>query len=767
MRSSSQRLIISLALVAELLSCSRDPNTRKQKYFQSGQRYFEKSKYQEAAVEFINAVKIDPNYAEAHYQLAETYLKLQKPDVAFQELARTLELQPQNYPARIELTNLLIVSHDLQQGQEQTNLLLKAWPNDAGVHSIYSSLLASQDNVPGAIEEMRKSIALDPGRWQSYLSLGLLQIRNHQPDGAEESFKKVIVLNPSATQPRLLLGNYYQSLKRYIEAENQFQKAVDMDRKNPEPRAALVRLYLAENKKSEAEDIARRAKQDFPSDSAGYRMLGDFYFTTGDLDRAVAEYASVTQEHPEDRQVKKDYIQLLLQQGRLTEADKLDTEILKVDPNDNDALIYRSQIQISSGRVNDATTALESVIKNDPSNSEAHYVLGVGFDKLGDLGSAEREWREALRLRPDMLDAVRALAGSAMRRGDMDALDQTSTQLISLQPASPEGYALRALSNINRKRFSGAEADIRKAIEISPQSAFGYVQLGNLKFAENQFENAVKAYQQALNLNQNSKDALRGLMNAYVAQKRVDQAIAAANAQIAKSPNNSGFFALLGTALFQNHRDLEGAEAAFKKSTELNKNDFDAWSNLSEVQAAQGNIEQAIATCQQSLKDNPRQASLHIMLGELYESKQDWNNAKASYQKALEIRPDDPHASNNLAYAILQTGGNADLALSLAQTAHRAAPDSPIVVDTLGWAYYQKGAYKYAIELFNQALTLGQKNGAPDNPRIHYHLGLAYKKTDQPGLAREELKRALKINPNSADAAEAKKEIAQLKSVAE
>ena len=71
-----------------------------------------------------------------------------------------------------------------------------------------------------------------------------------------------------------------------------------------------------------------------------------------------------------------------------------------------------------------------------------------------------------------------------------------------------------------------------------------------MKFAQKQYGEAEKAYQQALDLNANSKDALRGLMNTYIAQKQIDRAIAAGNAQIAKSPNNSGFYDLLGTHAF-------------------------------------------------------------------------------------------------------------------------------------------------------------------------------------------------------------------------
>jgi tetratricopeptide (TPR) repeat protein len=763
--SCSRHIILTLTLIATLLSaCSRDPDVRKQKYFQSGQRYFEEGKYREAMIEFVNALKIDPSYAEAHLQLAESYLHLQQGNRAYEEFVRTVELQPGNYRARIEMANLLIVSRNFQQAREQTDLLLQKRPNDPAVHSIVSSLLAAQENIPGAIGEMQQTIALDPSRWESYLSLALLQLRNNQSDAAEASFKKVIELNPKAMQAQLLLGNYYQSRSRFSEAEQQFHHAMDLDPNSPEPRAALARLYLAEGKKADAEEILKQAKDDFPSNPAGYRLLGEFYFIGGDLDKATAEYGALYQEHPKDMEVRKNYIQLLIQTNRFTEARRLDDEILKTDPNDDDALVYQSQMKISDGDVNDAAQRLQTVIKNAPKNSEAHYVLGVAFEKLGYLERAESEWREALRLRPNLLDAQRALANAAMRQGDMATLEEAATQIINLQPASPDGYALRALSNVNREHYAEAEQDIRKAIDVAPQSAFGYVQMGNLRFTQKQYSDAAKAYQEALDRNSNSTDALRGLMNTYVMEKQLDRAIAAANAQIAKSPANSSFYDLLGTTLFYSKKDLSGAEAALEKSAALDNHNSDALFKLCQVRAANGQIDRAIDTAQQSLKDNPREPNLYVLMGKLYESKSDWKKAEDAYQNALAVNSQDPLASNNLAHLMLQTGGNLDVALSLAQTARRGLPNSPGVADTLGWIYYQKSAYQSALSLLREALKLQEKNKMPDSPDIHYHLGMAYEKTEQPALARQHLEHVLKINPNYRYAAEIKKQLMSLKS---
>ena len=77
--SSILRLALTVVLIATVsVGCSRDPNVRKQKYYESGQRYFDKGQYREAAIQYKNAIQIDSTYGNAHYQLALALLKLQQ-----------------------------------------------------------------------------------------------------------------------------------------------------------------------------------------------------------------------------------------------------------------------------------------------------------------------------------------------------------------------------------------------------------------------------------------------------------------------------------------------------------------------------------------------------------------------------------------------------------------------------------------------------------------------------------------------------------------
>jgi Tfp pilus assembly protein PilF len=61
---------------------------RKHKYLESGERYSAQGKDREAAIQFSNALKIDKNFAEAHYDLAQAYLHMGALSAAYGELLR-------------------------------------------------------------------------------------------------------------------------------------------------------------------------------------------------------------------------------------------------------------------------------------------------------------------------------------------------------------------------------------------------------------------------------------------------------------------------------------------------------------------------------------------------------------------------------------------------------------------------------------------------------------------------------------------------------
>src|SRR5262245_32569843 len=97
-----------LALSLFVAGCFRDPNVRKQKFVTQGDAYFKDGKYPEAQISYARALQIDPRFTDALYKSAQCSMRLGNWSIAFQELSRTVALDPQNYPAQLDLGKIYL-----------------------------------------------------------------------------------------------------------------------------------------------------------------------------------------------------------------------------------------------------------------------------------------------------------------------------------------------------------------------------------------------------------------------------------------------------------------------------------------------------------------------------------------------------------------------------------------------------------------------------------------------------------------------------------
>ena len=265
-------------------------------------------------------------------------------------------------------------------------------------------------------------------------------------------------------------------------------------------RATLARFYLSEGRKDLAEQSLQNAKNapGLKNNPAGYRLLGDFYLSQGQLDKASTEFASLYAAHPKDLLVATAYAGILILQNRIDDAAKIDDAILKSSPADYEAQVLHGEILTRQGKANDAIPVLEAAVKSAPDNAIGHYYLGLAYAAASNFGQAQYHWLEAERLRPGMPEPERAIAAYAAQSGNVDLLVDSSEQLIKIEPHSPEGYLYHATAIYSKGDKAGAEQDLKKAMEIAPQNPIVYERMGNLRAAEKQFTEAAKLYNQAL-----------------------------------------------------------------------------------------------------------------------------------------------------------------------------------------------------------------------------------------------------------------------------
>lgn len=99
-------------LIASVLAFSgcTNPEKAKAEHLSRGDAYLKEGKFQEASIEYRNAIQIDDNLAAAHWGLAQAYEGLQRAQEAFDELRRTTQLDPNNLDARAKLGTIYLAS---------------------------------------------------------------------------------------------------------------------------------------------------------------------------------------------------------------------------------------------------------------------------------------------------------------------------------------------------------------------------------------------------------------------------------------------------------------------------------------------------------------------------------------------------------------------------------------------------------------------------------------------------------------------------------
>lgn len=736
--------------------CFRNAEARKQKFIADGDRFVKQEKLPEALLTYGRALQIDPKSAQIHYKVAQCHLKMANWASAYQELQRTLELDPQNSDAQLNLGQLFLAGNKAADAKNLALTILKSKPDDLGAQLLLANSDAQLDNMQDALREAAYAIKLAPENADTYVNLAGIQQKASSFQEAEANLQKARKLAPDSLVAAMALGNLYAAEKQWDNAVNAFRTAITIAPKNPSPRASLAGVYMAQNKGDEAEQVLKEAKADLSTDPAGYRMLGDYYLNLGDSAKAEAEFASLSKEHPADFNVKKSYAQLLILSKKFDQASQVTDEILKRAPQDDAALVLRGQIQLQTGKTDDAMQTLQQAVKNNPANAFGHYQLGMAHLAKGSVSQAEGEWHAATQIRPDLTDAWVALGKVASDRRDWSALEQIGVQIKKISPGSPGGYLFHATARMNQNDAAGAEADLKQLIQMAPQNPLGYAKLGQLRAFTKRFPEAEALYREALNRSPNFLDAIQGIVELDFQRGKPADAIQFVQEKINADSNDAALYLLQGQ-VFARAKQPTDAKASFLKCIELDKQSLSGYIMLAEAEQALGDVPGAIGHYKQAIAIAPSNAGLYTTVGTLYENQGNWQEAQTLYQRALAIQPEEPLAANNLAYIMLEHGGNVTVALTLAQTARRGFPTIPNSADTLGWAYYQNAAYSLAAPLLEEAVK-----GAPTNAGYRYHLGMTYQKLNDTKRARIELEKSLRIDPKAPSAEKATHALSEL-----
>lgn len=774
------------ALLALLVACAAlssaacsDPVKAKTQHLSRGEALLQEEKYQEAALEFRNAIQIDDSLAAAHWGLARAYEKLERFNESFEELTRTVRLDPNNKEARLKLGTYYLVGgaprngqpgrpEMVEEAQHHAEELLQQDPNYVPGHVLLANVLAAKGKRPEALAELNRAIELDPTRVESHVSLALFHYGGGDAAKAEEVFKRVVSTYDRASLGHVEYGKFLVQQRRLDEAEAQFRKAVEVDSKNRDVHWVLASFYLVNNRLDRAEE-AYKALAALDNDRPeGRAKLADFYASTGRLDDALNIYQEDVRLFPDFLRGHYRIGELLLQKGDRAGAVAKADEILKKDGGNNDARLLRARVRLEENRFKDAIADLDVILKQEPRSQLALYFMAEAQYRDGQVEQARAFAGDLERFYPNFLPAKLMQLQINLAGNDAQLARRQATELIELvnktAPSlsqSPQLLAemrVRALTArgtahvrlhssaqapAERAQYlAAARADMEAARDAWPGVPSSYTNLAGVALLEGKADEAGQLYERALSVDRTNFQALDGLVQLYGATNRVAEARQRMDALVNENGSSAALHYLRATAYAQGNAatppDVPTTEAELRRTTELDPDFLLAYQKLAELYFNTNQPDRAVAEYGKIVERRPNDAVTLSKIGMVEFSRQNLDAAGDSYRRALAANPNEDVAANNLAMLYAEHGrGNIDEAVRLAQEVVRRNPEVAGYADTLGWVYYKKGLYAPAAEQLQRAVTLSAKGGQ-DNSVYRQHLALALAgKGDKAGARRE------------------------------
>jgi tetratricopeptide (TPR) repeat protein len=158
-----------------------------------------------------------------------------------------------------------------------------------------------------------------------------------------------------------------------------------------------------------------------------------------------------------------------------------------------------------------------------------------------------------------------------------------------------------------------------------------------------------------------------------------------------------------------------------------------------------GYMEQAAASFQIALRDDPTSAEALYGIGSVFLDQKKSVEARESFERALKLPASYPdtlaNCWNNLGLLAAREGRTAE-AIGYFQEALKLSPDHMIALDNLGSAYRQQKRWDDARQTYERALEL-YSNDAEAN----YGLGMVFAQNDDTVRAFDSLQKALKLRP--------------------
>jgi len=194
-----------------------------------GAVYEKKGQIDRAISNYLKVLQINPDYIESLNNLGLIYYKKGDYDRAVLYFKRALKTESKKANVRMNLANVLFLQSKPDEAISQYQKILKAGSKNSDVHYNLAYVLSTQKKIDEAIFHYMEALRINPEYSKAYYNLGNILLSQGKIKEAVIHFAKAIQFKPDYVQAYNKLGLILFRQRKLDKAKVFFSKAVRID----------------------------------------------------------------------------------------------------------------------------------------------------------------------------------------------------------------------------------------------------------------------------------------------------------------------------------------------------------------------------------------------------------------------------------------------------------------------------------------------------------------------------------------------------------
>lgn len=586
-------------------------------------------------------------------------------------------------------------------------------PNDARARFMLGSALLKSGDPAAATTELNKALALKVEPDVVYPQIARALVLQGAPRRDIEALLEAPLTSATAkAEVAANIGIAYIGLEMPKEAREQIERAVAADPANLTARIAQAQLAAVDGDLSRARTIIEQAVASAPTNTDALMLRGDIAVAAGERQEAIAAYEAAVANSVQSLRPRFALVSAYVRENDVDKAAAHLSELAKIAPADPRTHYATALVAFVRGDTPAALAAIEKTMQVAPDYLPARYLSGLIDLKRGSYAAAENSLRTVVSRSPSDDSARLALAQAYLRR------DQAAKAQEVLEPAlrrSPENAKLLSVAadvQLALKRPDRAAELLTRANALPGSDVNGRVRLAQIKLAKGELQQGIQDLESLAGKDSATGEPDLALVTALLRSGDYAKALAAADALVRKQPTSAAAQNVRATVLVAKG-DLKGARTAYEKALALDPGFTTGTLNLAKLDAMEHKPADARKKFEQVIAKDPKSEAALLGLAQLLvASKAPEGEVLAAVRAAVDANPASVAARLALInYYARQKDWKS--AVTVAQQAQAAIPDTPAILDALGSVQHASGDLNQALETFMRLSRYQPSNPLP------------------------------------------------------